>query len=183
MNGVDFQAGNYNLNTATFTWFVPNIEWGASVSGFYATDAATLGNADNSWLNSGQYTNSTTATAQLGMLGLNPGDQYEVQMFVADIRTIYAVDGRTVSLDGGATRDQYAFAASGGPYGYLALTAVFIADSNTQTVDMMDYAAAGGAAIGGQINAFQIRAIPEPSAALLGSLGALALLRRRRRRA
>jgi MYXO-CTERM domain-containing protein len=33
---------------------------------------------------------------------------------------------------------------------------------------------------GGQVSAFQLTAVPEPTAALLGTLGMLALLRRRR---
>jgi hypothetical protein len=51
----------------------------------------------------------------------------------------------------------------------------FTADATTQTLYMETINIAQS-----HINAYQIRLIPEPSSALLGGLGLLALLRRRR---
>jgi hypothetical protein len=57
------------------------------------------------------------------------------------------------------------------------VTGTFTANATTQDFLFTDTSPTQSTTL---LNAFQLRAIPEPSAALLGGLGMLALLRRRR---
>lgn len=162
VNGVTFANGTGNIDRANSGWSVPNVAWGSNAGGFNTSDARALLNPNNSWINSAKYDGSTGVPGQLGMFHLIVGNQYQVQLFFADARTVYSINGRTVSVDGGATKTRYAFASSGGPYGYLAVTGMFIADAPTQSVNMQCYNPAG-TPVGPQINAYQIRDLGLPS--------------------
>lgn len=88
--------------------------------------------------------------------GLEAGTQYKVQFFNFNTR-----NGAATITSGGNSvtiQNQYVIGS-------------FIADSASQIFNISN---------GGGINAVQIRTIPEPSAALVGGLGLLAMLRRRR---
>ena len=64
----------------------------------------------------------------------------------------------------------------------LLVTGTFVADASTQRFTVHAREPGGVLLAGGQLNALTLyqTAVPEPSAALLGGLGLLALLRRRR---
>jgi hypothetical protein len=101
------------------------------------------------------------------------GQQYLVQFVFADTRS----DGGTLTLQGntGVTGNSTDTTYSYTDGRYLVVNAQFTADTaDTTWIPNVS----GGS--GEQINAIRIVAIPEPSAALLGGLGLLALLRRRR---
>lgn len=164
-------SGNgYNVpvfNTATdidFYWSQPNVLWAYTASGFYVGESSVLN--DGGWYDS--------TNAQIDLNGFTVGQKYLVQFVIADTRSF--ANGATVSLQGvsgvtgNSTSAQYAYQTGE----YLVVNAEFTADSASTAWKSIT----GGT--GEQINAIRIVAIPEPSAALLGGLGMLALLRRRR---
>ena len=115
------------------------------------------------------------ATATISFSNLTINQEYLVQLWVADYRG-YPND-RYLTLTGGAnTSGQLKFLDSdnsnGGIHGSYVI-GTFIADASSQAIDINSNDCT-------MMQAVQLRAIPEPSAALLGGLGVLALLRRRR---
>jgi hypothetical protein len=111
--------------------------------------------------------------------GFSVGQEYLVQFVLADTRG-GGVEGRTITIDGTsaniASQDSsaYTFAYSSG--NFAVVTARFVANESSFSFAPL----VNGGDAGVQINALNILTIPEPSAALLGGLGFLALLRRRR---
>jgi len=96
-----------------------------------------------------------------------------VQFVFADTR----YDGGTLSVQGntGVTGSSTATTYSYTDGKYLVVNAQFTADATDTT-----WIPGVNGNTGEQINAIRIVAIPEPSTTLLGGLGLLALLRRRR---
>lgn len=158
-------GGIYNqATTIDFYYHQPGVAWGAAASVFYS------GGPD--LLNSGGYWGSNT-NAILDLRGFNVGQEYLVQFVFADTR----YDGGTLSLQGntGVTGNSSNTTYSYTDGRYLVVNAQFTADATDATWIPN---VSGGA--GEQINAIRVVAIPEPSAALIGGLGLLALLHRRR---
>jgi hypothetical protein len=102
----------------------------------------------------------SAATATITLSGLTFGTQYQIQFFADSTGT----NGQVIS--GSATMNSL-------PGQFVVGT--FTADGTSQVLSVT--ATSGGF---GVANALTIGVIPEPSAALLGGLGLLALLRRRR---
>lgn len=154
-------------NTATtidFYYHFPGNSWGNANSVFYSGGPDLL-NAGGWW--------PTNTNAIIDLRGFTIGQEYLVQFVFADTR----YDGGTLSLQAstGVTGSSAATPYSYTDGRYLVVNAQFTAD----TADTTWIPGVNGNA-GEQINAIRIVAIPEPSAALLGGLGLLALLRRRR---
>lgn len=113
------------------------------------------------------------------LTGLTPGFTYRVQALVIDGRSAQA--GRTVAFDG-INQGQFSNGVNGITWGPgLLVTGNFVADAATQNFTVQAFES-GGASAGPQLNALLLHqtAIPEPSSILLGSVGLLGLLRRRR---
>ena len=157
-------GGVYNeTTTIDFYYHQPNVAWGSTASVFYSGGPALL-NTGGWWANT---------NAIIDLRGFTVGQEYLVQFVFADTRQ----DGVTLSLQGasGVTGSSSATTYSYTDGRYLVVNAQFTADTaNTTWIPGI----AGNT--GEQIGAIRIVAIPEPSAALLGGLGLLALLRRRR---
>lgn len=156
-DGIDFTAPTVGVFDASF-------------GGFYdsgSTLAAT-----------GTYKNGN-AVGTVNLTGLTSGYTYRIQALLFDGRTIY--NGRTVLFDG-VNQGVYANGVSGDWGDGLLATGTFVADASTQSFTVHAREAGGVLLAGGQLNALTLyqTAVPEPSAALLGGLGMLALLRRRR---
>ena len=122
---------------------------------------------------------TTAPTITLTFSGLTLNQKYEVRVWAADYRSFGI--SRYVSVDGGTTNVDYnatdtANTTTGGGF----FTGVFTADSASQDFTLTGYKTGQENDAATQYNALQLSAIPEPSAALLGGLGMLALLRRRR---
>ena len=128
----------------------------------------------------GAYGNAGSA-GTVSLTGLTSGNTYRVQALVYDGRGDVGIPGRTVQFDG-IDQGQYANGVSGVGWGNgLLVTGTFVATAATQ--DFTIEAFLGTASKGAQLNALLVHetaVVPEPSAALLGGLGMLALLRRRR---
>lgn len=117
----------------------------------------------------------------VNLTGLTIGYTYRIQALVYDGRGDVGIPGRTVTFDS-TNLGQYAFGVSGVTWGNgLLATGTFVATAVTQSFTNEAFTS-GGASRGGQLNALTLyqTAVPEPSAALLGGLGMLVLLRRRR---
>lgn len=167
--------GGPTANTLTFD----GIEF-ASSTRVFATGGYDSGLADSgqNLINKGIYgANDTVGTIEL--TGLIVGQQYRIQALVYDGRGV--TTGRAVQFDG-VSLGQYAngvINVSWGP-GLLA-TGTFTADAVSQSFTQAVFANTSYTVNRGQtLNALTLYAVPEPSAALLGGLGMLALLRRRR---
>ena len=127
----------------------------------------------------------TTTTKTLTFTGLTTDQKYEIRLWAADYRN-WGV-GRNESV-GGYTLDYNdgLAGATGSTTGGGYIVGTFIADAGTQAFTLTAGGGSAGTApannssIAAQFNAVQLSAIPEPSAALLGGLGMLFLLRRRR---
>jgi hypothetical protein len=175
--GVTWRVGNqgsatYNDTAPVGLWLsAPNKAWANNHGDFY--------NDGTALFEEGAWTGSTSADGvdfTLDMAGFTIGQEYLVQFIVADSRG--GSGGRTMQIDGYSSNIvnqdsavyQYAFADSR----YAVVTARFVA--NEQNFQFRPLAAGSL-----QLNGVQILTIPETSTTLLGGLGALALLRRRRK--
>ena len=140
-------------------------------SGFHSGDPVTLAST-------GTYMDAN-AVGTVNLTGLTSGYTYRIQALVIDGRTAFT--GRTVLFDG-VNQGVYANGVSGDWGDGILATGTFVADATTQSFTISAKEANGVDPSGGQLNALTLyqTAVPEPSAALLGGLGLLALLRRRR---
>ena len=176
VGGVTFSAANLTTGTNSYSGFdlgsvdavftaaaVDNRP--AGVTGSYQTILNTMGEG---------FTGSPTLTFTL--TGLTNNQQYQLQFWAADYRTAFGDLNRSETLTAGNTSSALSFLRASSPDNSLSgnyILGTFTADGTTQSITINGT----GDAI---VNAFQVRAIPEPSAALLGGLGMLCLLRRRR---
>lgn len=180
LGGVSFSGASGNsFHTSgpiTMAYSVPGVAWATGATGFYSA---------NTVLNSGEYTSQNNGTLEFS--GLTVGQNYTFQFILADSRA-GGPDGRKVQIVGstvnGATvtgsSSQLRYAYQGQEQ-YGVISATFTADSAKAAFMPQVFASNGTTAVGTQVNAIHIMAVPEPSsAALLGGLGLLALLRRRR---
>lgn len=149
------------------------VAWASTPSGFYS--------GGPSLLNDGGYSGSLQASGvdfTIDLSGLTVGKDYKIQFVLADNRdnngyaTILA-KGATVTGD--SARYRYSYTAGQ----FAVITASFTADATTaqfQPGQRWGDAVPNATFLSG----IQVLAVPEPSTALLGGLGMLALLRRRR---
>jgi hypothetical protein len=171
------QPSNQGDNTVNGVAFLNNnTQNGVSLStvGLAGANGFTGGslNTYERLLDGGWYGNGT---ATINLSGLTEGQEYQLQFWVADFRAPND-PVRSETLTAGNTSGTLTFLnAAAGNATYIIGT--FTAGTGgTQTITMTGTDSGQNV----QVNAFQLRAIPEPSAALLGGLGMLALLRRRR---
>ena len=120
----------------------------------------------------------------LAVTGLTSGQLYQIEIWAADYR-VGGNSNRSEALSGSssdsATVDYLGGAGPGGQF----ITGTFVADnSGSQTIVMTPVPVAGGSyGVDAQINAFQLRAVPEPATLGLMAVGGLGLLLLKRRKA
>jgi hypothetical protein len=91
-----------------------------------------------------------------------------------------SVAGAVMTDSGLAFSDRYSYQDSLGDTGFLVVTATFTNDADFK--DAISFEAFDGATSTGlQLNAYQLRSVPEPSSTALLGLGGLALILRRRK--
>lgn len=174
LNGVTFRRNAGGINSDNFVG--SSITWTNR-----GTVSANFSNAPVSWDDNyetlaswGIYSAGTAASGgvTINLSGLVSGQQYLVQMWTPywhfNYETQFIAGNSSGLLDLGNVADSRSSQ-------YVVGT--FTADDTTQMIRATGDAGAGGHGIP---SFMQVRAIPEPSAALLGGLGMLALLRRRR---
>ena len=174
LNGITFTAAavsSANLTVQNGTFSSNNSNYNAAIHTITGVTAAE-GNALFNFFVFGSGTGSDLVT----LSGLTVGVQYEFQVLFVDDRTNNGIPDRTmtVSLVGGTLAD------GTGPLDHTSsnvqlVTGTFTASALTQGFDISE-------SVGNnvKINAYQLRVVPEPSVALLGSMALLGLLRRRR---
>jgi hypothetical protein len=184
VNGVAFSTATTGGGvTMAVNW--PAIVSGTDANSQLGTNVATIGgSAEYKDLLEGTrwtFTGSpiTPPTITISFSGLTMNQKYELRVWAADYRS-FGIN-RYVSVNGGTTNVDYnatdtANTTTGGGF----FTGVFTADATTQSFTLTGYKTGQQNDAAAQYNALQLSAIPEPGSALLGGLGILALLRRRR---
>ena len=127
------------------------------------------------------YGNSQTSGYTIGVTGLDAGKSYQLQFLFGDARTAWKYIA-TVSVSDNLSPTPNTASTSALTYGgsalgdeFAMLTAV-VSGSTSFTFTAPRGTGSGSPGISGLV----VHSVPEPSAALLGGLGLLALLRRRR---
>lgn len=128
----------------------------------------------------------------LTLNGLTPGNLYQIQLIgVHDSRTGSSINQRAYQVDNGAgdytgapvlTRGAYGNDAVAGVLGFGTVVGTFTADSTTQTILLRSDQSDGNLTddVDPGLAGYVLIGVPEPSTVLLGGIGLLALLRRRR---
>lgn len=163
---------DYTINGVLFDGITSGFSNSGTAFGGYGSLAGS--DADyGAALNSGMYfTGNNQPAENMTISGLEIGQEYQIQAWFNDQRSLASTGTTTLSSAGGNSVGL----VSNTPGGQYAL-GTFTANATTQVFTIQ------GANTGATLNMFQVRnitAVPEPSAALLGGLGLLALLRRRR---
>lgn len=182
LGGVTFSTAPVYAQTntvggITMGYSVPNVSWATNFSGTHSSPV----------LSDIGYTGS--ANGVLEFSGLTNGQTYTFQFIAADNRggTLngrqFEIVGATVSgttiTPTGEQSAKYTYAYDTGEYAVISAT--FTADATGKAAFLpRAYESNGTTSAGTQVNAVHIMAVPEPSVALLGGLGVLGLLRRRR---
>ena len=117
------------------------------------------------------YHRYAAGSSTLTLSGLTEGQQYAVQYWVQDIRG--GAETRTLTLDSQTTLDYNTSNTANTGFGQWAVGTFTADNTGSQAINIASTSYS-------EMNLFQLRAIPEPGAALLGGLGMLCLLRRRR---
>ena len=177
MTGTGGVSMSQNLNGAPYSGTEGNSQLGNAVSMIGGSTAYKDLLEGCQWDFTGSLVTPPTITLTFSGLTLN--QKYEVRVWAADYRSFGI--SRYVSVDSGTTNVDYnatdtANTTTGGGF----FTGVFTADATSQSFTLTGYKPGQQNDAATQYNALQLAAIPEPSAALLGGLGMLALLRRRR---
>ena len=198
-------VGSVTVGTVTFAEFVvtgapisitvgntvlSNIN-GGNVSGqsnaftSVAAPFSALSSSYQSLLKSAAYTNGNTNVLRLTLNGLTIGQDYLFQSWVNEPRGNSIVSTRTETLTGGTNTSAVVTynttQAEGGTGQYLVGS--FTATAATQAIDYQALAHPAPEYTSTQIQAFELRATPEPTSAALVGLGTLLLAARRRRSA
>ena len=166
-------GGANNTESQIGLFFYKPGQWAIRYDGYYAGDVSGI-------LGEGQYGDSAMT---LELNGFTVGQEYLVQFVVADTRGVAGgVEGRTITIDGTspniASQDSTAYTFAYGDGRFAVVTARFTPAAGDTNLAFKPLVNGGSAGV--QLNAVHILTVPEPSAALLGGLGFLALLRRRR---
>ena len=206
VRAYNFGGSNVTVNTVAFTG--TTLE---AVSGIHTiTDSHTISPVPNSnnvlyvtsgrgpgasFAGSANYTSLLSSTAYAAgannngggnnkytfqLTNLTIGSTYQLQVWFNDSRDSGStnrrgiVDGIIVDYNTGTSSSGISTAGAAGQY----LIGEFTADATTQS---FNFVGSGGESVGGQLNGYQLRSIPEPSLTLLGGLGfAIAAARRKR---
>ena len=147
-----------------------------------SNDAYTTGLAVYDTLLSGfLFDSSATDFRTVTLSGLTTGQEYLVQLFLGDDRS--TVGSKAIIIDQGTGNEyrSFTYTLDANDANGIVINGTFTADAATQAFTMNNVNTSTEALTGLQLNAYQLRAIPEPTAVTLMGLGVVPLLLRRRR--
>ena len=164
VNGVAFQNGNQGGDESPFNGLGHNFDFAGG---------ADLGDPDFTELLTTAGWTSVTGPIDITLTGLTTGVTYDLQFFFMDQRG--CCNNRQFTATSGA--NQVTLEADpgnglGAPFGQFTI-GTFVADGATQGLSISGVGVT-------QINAWQLRAIPEPGSLLLVGSGVALLAQRRR---
>jgi hypothetical protein len=169
VNGVTF-AGFQGVSSGIFSASSPGILPQANTFGSALSPFVNLSTAYKGLLDSGMFTHSPPnqpAPIVLTISGLSVGQVYEFQWWVNDSRDTGDLDRTTVATAGNSVTLEHNIGAAGGVGQFVLGT--FTADATTQSISFQGFGA--GTNFGStQINAVQLRAVPEPGGLALAAL-------------
>lgn len=176
INGVTFEAA-IRTGTTTETWGNVTLSPTVAASANFLGSATTGSAAYNAML--AQTLWNVGQPSVFTINGLTDGQNYMLQYWVNDSRSIGSLGSRSVTFQddsGGMTSD--AVLEHVGPTGNLGqyIVGTFTADGTSQVVNLVQSGSTEGV-----LNAFQIRNIPEPASLGLLAIGGLLVGSRRRR--
>jgi MYXO-CTERM domain-containing protein len=146
--------------------------------GSFTTGANTFGNADlgvDALYGTESYT-SASAPMTLTLTGLDPMESYLVQVMHGETRSIYTYNAGAITATDSLSNVANGTLTFGPGSSGNRFALVTITVSGTTSLNYFMPTAGRGPSVAG----ITVQSVPEPSAALLGGLGLLALLRRRR---
>jgi len=181
-NGIAFTAaGTTGPNGATRN-FLTSGGVGTTINAVGVTQSynwsqVALGSADALFHTIAFANDKSSPGYEITVSGLDAGKSYQLQFLVGDPRTAYPYSNTVTAFDSSSNTatavQSYGSNTTGDEFGML--TAV-VSGSTSFKFRAFKGATAGGPGISGLV----VHSAPEPSTALLGGLGLLALLRRRR---
>jgi len=181
-DGITFTAAGASPTGATRN-FLTSGGVGANINVVGVTQnskpwsTATLSAADTLFHTIAFANDKSSPGYEITVSGLDAGKSYQLQFLVGDPRTAYPYSNTVTAFDSSSNTatavQSYGSATTGDEFGML--TAV-VSGSTSFKFRAFKGASAGGPGISGLV----VHSVPEPSTALLGGLGLLALLRRRR---
>jgi MYXO-CTERM domain-containing protein len=151
---------------------------GVTQGGNRAWSQATLSGSTDGLFHTIAFANHGSSPGyEITVSGLDAGKSYQLQFLFGDPRTAFPYSNTVTAFDSSSNNAtatvSYGSASSGDEFSML--TAV-VSGSTSFKFRSFKEASGGGPGIAGLV----VHSVPEPSAALLGGLGLLALLRRRR---
>lgn len=162
-------GGTVDINGVTFTNTDSLLGFAAFTGGLVGASTGDAGY--DSMLDTVDWGNETSITMASGLL--TPGEQYEVQVWVSDLRASVAT---TIYGDGNGNNVTLAHGVDNSTFGQYVI-GTFTADGTSQTLAIVDTIPYNTQII----NAYQVRLIPEPGSLALMGLSGLLIAQRRRR--
>ncbi len=187
VNGVPFvffgvtTLASTTLGTTTLSTSAGNgTMGGTSEVGAAAAPFSNLSAPYQSLLRTAAFSNAGS-TLTLTLSGLTLGQEYLFQWWVNDSRLAAGADRQATSTAGNSTQLEYNVSNTEGGVGQY-VTGTFTADGTSQSITITGQTT-GIVGPAPQVNAMQLRTVPEPAGALLLLAGGAMLLARRRGRA
>lgn len=151
---------------------------GVTQGGIRPWSQATLPGSTDALFHTIAFANHSSSPGyEITVSGLDAGKSYQLQFLFGDLRTTFPYSNTVTAIDSSSNNAtatvSYGSASSGDEFAML--TAV-VSDSTSFKFQSFKGVSGGGPGIAGLV----VHSAPEPSAALLGGLGLLVLLRRRR---
>ena len=176
VNGVSFSAfpiTNFTSLATVGSQTITSADGNLFSANWFGSNSAPFSNLSPEYksLLQSQVTNAFAMPITLTLGGLTPGQNYQIQIW---LNASLNGTGGNVSYHAGnsVTLNQNPSGVDGGLGQHV--TGIFTADSASQVLSIQS---AGGAPA---LNAYQIRAIPEPTTTVITLLSATVLLRRKR---